>query len=96
MDRVLKELSTIGAEMGVRRLVLFGSRARGDHRSKSDYDIAVFGSLTEVEKAKLLGKIDEIETLKKIDLVFADDTGSEDLLERVETEGLVFYEEGRE
>ncbi len=26
----------------IERVVLFGSRARGDHRSDSDYDVAVF------------------------------------------------------
>jgi predicted nucleotidyltransferase len=52
------------------RIVLFGSRARGDHRPDSDYDIAVFirdhgsfwdetGRLARVEEAILLdsGKV---------------------------------------
>src|ERR1700739_3164156 len=41
------------------RVVLFGSRARGDHRPDSDYDVAVFvkdpGTLTEeLDKLALL------------------------------------------
>ena len=95
MDHVLNDIAAIGAEFGVRGIVLFGSRARGDHSLKSDYDIAVLGSLTEAEKARLLDKIDEIETLKKIDLVFVDDVrGSEDLLARIRKEGVVIYGEG--
>ena len=44
-DPVLKQLSDALHEMyGVRleRVVLFGSRARGDARPDSDYDVAVF------------------------------------------------------
>lgn len=41
------------------RIVLFGSRARGDHRPDSDYDVAVFirepGSLW--QEIKALGRI---------------------------------------
>lgn len=53
-DPVLKRFrAALDALYGARleRVVLFGSRARGDHRPDSDYDIAVFieapGTLTE-------------------------------------------------
>ena len=43
MDYVLNEIKNIAlAHKGVNKVVLFGSRARGDNNSKSDYDIAVF------------------------------------------------------
>ena len=44
-DPVLKQLrDALNAMYGARleRVVLFGSRARGDQRSDSDYDVAVF------------------------------------------------------
>jgi predicted nucleotidyltransferase len=44
-DPILRRFRTaVGEAYGGRleRVVLFGSRARGDHRPDSDYDIAVF------------------------------------------------------
>ena len=72
MDKVLRELKNIAARRGfVNRLVLFGSRARGDNEKNSDYDIAVFSTkITDAEKTALLEEIDAVETLSKIDVVF--------------------------
>ena len=49
MDKVvdpvmLRFRAALDAAFGARieRVVLFGSRARGDHRPESDYDVAVF------------------------------------------------------
>lgn len=43
----------------VERIVLFGSRARGDHRPDSDYDIAVFlkGDWEPWDELRLLAEI---------------------------------------
>ena len=41
MDKVINEIKNIAlAHDGIEKVVLFGSRARGDNTSKSDYDIA--------------------------------------------------------
>ena len=40
MRDILSEIVRIGAENNVRKVVLFGSRARGDNHPGSDYDIA--------------------------------------------------------
>ena len=55
----------------VEKVVLFGSRARGDCREASDIDLAVFTS-GRAFKDKLLftEQIDQLDTLLKIDLVF--------------------------
>lgn len=55
----------------INKIVLFGSRARGDNTDKSDYDIAVFSNNMDIsEQAKFLDEIDNIKTLNKIDVVF--------------------------
>ena len=44
--------------------------ARGDYASVSDYDIAIFKNhLSALDKACLRDDVDEIETLKKIDII---------------------------
>ena len=51
------------------RVVLFGSRARGDHRPDSDYDIAVFIRNPE-------GLAQELDRLADVTLSILDDTGA--------------------
>ncbi len=72
MDKVIHALGEIALRCGsVKRLVLFGSRARGDNDENSDYDIAVFApGMTDAEKESFLGEVEAVETLRKIDTVF--------------------------
>jgi len=97
LDRVLERVVAIAKKFKANKVVLFGSRARGDHSEISDYDIAVFreGKLTPSEEAYLYDEIDEIETLKKIDLVWTQPNKSNELMNHINREGLVLYEQAR-
>lgn len=53
----------------VRRVILFGSRGRGDNTVHSDYDIAVFSSDSE-QNTRLKDEFDNIATLNRLDIVF--------------------------
>ena len=53
-----------------KKIILFGSRARGDYRKNSDIDIAVDLDLSFREKRKLKEKIDLISGLYSVDLIF--------------------------
>ena len=53
-----------------KKIILFGSRARGDYRKNSDIDIAVDLVLSFREKRKLKEKIDLISGLYSVDLIF--------------------------
>lgn len=93
MDTVLEQMKAIALKYKVDKLVLFGSRARGDHSPVSDYDIAVFErNLSAWDKASFCADVDEIETLKKIDIVFIYDSATDDLLKNITREGVIFYE----
>jgi predicted nucleotidyltransferase len=84
MDDVLGQIVKIAAKYQITRLVLFGSRARGDHSPVSDYDLAVFGpDLPVCAKAEFSLEIEEVPTLKKIDLVFVDDNVTDDLMQNI-------------
>lgn len=42
-DRVLRELSSFAQKSSIRKIILFGFRARGTNTERSDIDIAVYG-----------------------------------------------------
>ncbi|MBQ9228867.1 MAG: nucleotidyltransferase substrate binding protein [Eubacterium sp.] len=90
MDELLALIQNAALKYkSIRKLVLFGSRARGDDNKESDYDIAVFGA---VEQDQLLFKnaVDELPTLHKIDLVFVDEkTMNTPLYDSIQKEGKI-------
>lgn len=72
MDKVIAEIVIIAKKyFDIKRVMLFGSRARGDENKNSDYDIAIFGASTET-KRMLIDDVDKIPTLHKIDLLFVE------------------------
>ncbi len=86
---VLDELISIAERYHIEKLILFGSRARGDFRRTSDIDLAVSGGdftrfALDVEE--------ETSTLLKYDFVDLDRNIQEELLKSIEKEGVVIYE----
>lgn len=75
------------------KVVLFGSRARGDNTERSDYDIAVFGEISPPIKMILRADFRELlPTLHKIDLVFMQDLKTADFINSIEREGVTIYD----
>lgn len=93
VDEVMEQVIRIARKYDVGKLILFGSRARGDHHDKSDYDIAVIGiGSDQYKKAVFSLEIEDLKTLKKIDVVFVDDKTDGKLLSNIIKEGVVLYE----
>lgn len=71
-DTIIGQIREIAAKYpAIRKVVLFGSRARQDHTPQSDYDIAVFApALTAAEQSLFQNDIEAIDTFRKIDTVF--------------------------
>lgn len=90
MDKILNEIGNISLSYNIKKVVLFGSRARGDNTSKSDYDIAVFHNhMDNSEKMRFLNEIEDIETLNKIDVVFIDEKHiSSELYANIKNDGV--------
>ncbi|MDI6916040.1 MAG: nucleotidyltransferase domain-containing protein [Desulfitobacteriaceae bacterium] len=93
MDRILEQIKEISLQYKVDKIVLFGSRARGDYSPVSDYDIAIFENhLSVLDKARLWDEVDEIETLKKIDIIFVQENFTDDIMESIKRDGVILYE----
>ena len=76
----------------IEKVVLFGSRARGDNTERSDYDIALYGNLERDEVSNLRLTFDEdLPTLHKVDLIFMQDKLSTQFRNSIETEGIKIY-----
>ena len=83
------ELLALAEACGLSRLILFGSRARGDHRERSDIDLAVSGG-DPVRFA--LRAEDELPTLLSFDIVNLNGPVQAELLESIQREGITLYE----
>ena len=93
-DYVLSKIKEIAAKFDIEKVILFGSRARGDHSKTSDYDIAILGKdIPLVDQALLREAMEEINTLKKLDVVFIDEDSDKELAENIRSEGVVIYEQ---
>ena len=75
---------------GIKKIVLFGSRARGDNSPKSDIDLAVYSNST------LVDFIDDIEnntsTLLEFDFSNMNIIEDELFIQQVKREGIIIYE----
>lgn len=97
MDQVLLQIKAIASRYPLQKIVLFGSRARGDHRETSDYDLAVFGDeLTAGEKSQLALEIEDLHTLHKFDIVWINKQADPKLIANIAREGVVVYESFRQ
>jgi predicted nucleotidyltransferase len=68
LEIIVKELK----KRGIKNIILFGSRARGDYKKNSDIDIAISGNFSYREKRKLKEIVDEIAGIYSVDLIFLD------------------------
>ena len=76
----------------VEKVILYGSRARGDEEERSDIDLAVVGALTQEEWHEMQEYLEvEARTLLSVDLVRLDKV-SDKLKENIQREGVTLYE----
>lgn len=88
-QNILEEIRTFAKRYELSRVILFGSRARGDQKERSDIDLAVSGgNITGFSLA-----VDEnTNTLLRFDIVNLDASVQEELLQSIEREGVTIYE----
>lgn len=88
-ERVIRELFSFAIKHSVRKIILFGSRARGNNTERSDVDIAVCGG----DFDSFYWDIKEnIHSLLMFDVINADDSISEELKKEIKKDGVVIYE----
>ncbi len=91
-EGLIQSIQEIGQNYAIEQIVLFGSRARGDHRPASDIDLAVFLLPEFNSRGRMTSDFDDLNTLLKIDIVFINEHIDPKLLENIEREGVFLYE----
>lgn len=86
---VLEEIINLAKKYDIDKVILFGSRARGDYKRTSDIDLAVEGG--DVASFSLDVE-EETTTLLKFDIVDLGRAIQEELMESIEKEGKIIYE----
>ena len=91
-EKVKDKIIELARKCGVKKVILFGSRARGDNWERSDIDLAISGG----DRVRFTLDVDEsdiVPTLLMFDVVDLDELCNEDLLESIKRDGVVLYEE---
>ena len=87
--KVLDEIIDLAKKYQIDQVILFGSRARGDYRERSDIDLAFRGGRGDYFT---LDVDEETSTLLEFDIINLDKPVRSELLVSIEKEGIVFYE----
>ena len=91
MDGLYKAIAALGEKFNADKIVLFGSRARGDNHERSDIDLAVYG-MPKNDQSGFWWEIDDLPTLLKFDIVYITADTDAGLLNNIEKDGVVLYE----
>ena len=83
-EEVIEEVADLCRQFQAKKVILYGSRAKGTARERSDIDIAVSG----VDNFELLvEKVEELPTLYSVDMVNMDTCKNQLLLEDIRQYG---------
>ena len=87
--QVIEEIRALAGEYGVEKVILFGSRARGNYKRASDIDLAVSGG----DILRFALAVDEeTSTPLRFDIIYLDGMVCEELQKAIWTEGKILYE----
>ena len=93
IESVYQQIAQFAREAGAKRVILFGSRARGTNYPKSDIDLAIEGC---PDFPALEDRLqEELWSLLRLDIVNLDARLSDELRREIARDGKVLYEEVR-
>lgn len=90
LEALYHQIAELASKYGAKRLVLYGSRARGDNRYNSDIDLAVY-EMPEKNRANFWMDCEELPTLLKFDIVHITDDMDPVFLANIKKDGVELY-----
>ena len=93
-DTVIKELQEVfSRHSNIERVLIFGSRSKGNYRAGSDIDLAVLGQDLDYEQLQtILCEIDDLDLLYSVDLLDYNAKAGTPIGDHIDRVGQVFYE----
>ena len=91
-DSWQKIINITVAQFAVDKIVLFGSRAKGNYRDGSDIDLCLFGDLALTNIYQINNALDELMLPYKIDIIIYKNMTNQALIEHIERVGIVLYQ----
>lgn len=86
---IIDSISSLARQCNLNKVILFGSRARGTNRERSDIDLAIQGGDT----VAFAASVDEdIPTLLLFDVVDLEKPVQTELLDEIRKDGVIIYE----
>ncbi len=93
-DTVIKELQDVFRRYAnIEKVLIFGSRSKGNYRAGSDIDLAVIGKDIDYNQLlNILCEIDDLELLYSVDLLDYQKKKGTPIDDHIDRVGQVFYE----
>ena len=93
-DTVIEELQNVFRRHGnIKKVLIFGSRSKGNYRAGSDIDLAVVGKGVDYRQLlDILCEIDDLELLYTVDLLDYEKKKGTPIGDHIDRIGQVFYE----
>ncbi len=88
-NEVENQIIKLAQKYSIQKIIVFGSRARGDYRKTSDIDLAVTGGNV---AAFSIDVEEDVATLLQFDVIDLDKRVQPELLDSINSEGKVIYE----
>ena len=93
-DTVIRELQDVfRRHANIKKVLIFGSRSKGNYRNGSDIDLAIVGNDIDYNQLlSILCEIDDLELLYSVDLLDYQKKKGTPIGDHIDRVGQVFYE----
>jgi len=92
-DKTINMINAIFVQYpNIEKVLIYGSRAKGNYKNGSDIDLTVIGDISAKDKVHISGLVDDLPIPYMCDLSIFKHIKNENLVEHIERVGQVFYE----
>ena len=89
---IAKIIAVFAKYSQIYKVLLYGSRAKGNYRKGSDIDLTIIGDLKYADLAKIENEIDDLFLPYTFDISIFRDIDNQDLIEHINRVGIIFYD----